>query len=415
MGEMQLQVLDFPASQQRMERRPMPIKRIPIDALAVGMYVVRLDKPWPEYPRLVNIHHITSPEDIALLREHGVRYVIIDPTLGRDVTEKPQEEVDPQGLHALARELAVARAVRREAMTALQSIFEGVKSGAPIKNVEVKKTVHTLMDTILRRYDPLLSLIHMQRHDADMFAHAVNVCAFALVVGKNQGYDKVKLEQLGIGALLHDVGELRLPRNLLQKPGVYTEQERRLVQQHPRLGVNILSQSDDVHQESLRIVLEHHERIDGSGYPAGLKGLEISPLSEIVGIVDIYDAMLSSREGRPPLPPAQAVKQLFQDSLKGHLDRRWVERVIRCLGIYPVGSLVELSTGERGIVTATNPTDALRPSVRLISDAAQQPYSTPQVVDLAAPREHEPERTILRALDPAKENLGVAAYLEESE
>ena len=391
----------------------MPIKRIPIDALAVGMYVVRLDKPWPEFPQLVNLHRIESQEDIALLEANGVRHVIIDPTLGKDAGGDAPEET-PENLHALARELAVARNVRNEAMTALQGIFEGVKSGTPIKEVEVKKTVHTLMGTILRRYDPLLSLIHMQRHDADMFAHAVNVCAFALVMGKNQGYAKIKLEQLGIGALVHDVGELRLPRNLLNKPTVYTEQERRLIQQHPQLGVSILSQSDGIHQESLRIVLEHHERIDGSGYPAGLQGLEISPLSEIVGIVNIYDAMLSSRGGRPPLSPAQAIKQLYQYGLKGHLDRRWVERVIRCLGIYPVGSLVELNTGERGIVTATNPVDARRPVVRIIWDAAKQPYPIPQVVDLAASRAAGPERVILRALDPAKEDLDVVLYLEES-
>jgi HD-GYP domain-containing protein (c-di-GMP phosphodiesterase class II) len=392
----------------------MTVKKIPIDALSVGMYVVELDRPWPKCAHIINKHRIETQADIVLLKEYDVRHVTIDPTLGSDVTEKPMEKTTSRELHNLAQELALARKTRTEAMTALQGIFEGVKTGAPIKSTEVKHTVRDLMDTILRRHEPLVSLIHMQRYHAELFARAVNVCAFALVIGKFQGYDKAKLERLGIGALLHDVGELRLPRNLLQKQGTFTEQERRLIQQHPRLGAAILAQTDGVHEESRRIVLEHHERIDGTGYPSGLRGLEISPLSEIVGIVDLYDAMLSSREGRPPLPPVEAIKQLYQYSLKGVIDRLWAERVILCLGIYPVGSLVELSTGERGIVTAANPVDALRPTVMVIWAPSRQSYPKPMIVDLAAPQEHEPERTILRALDPAKENVDIAVYLEES-
>jgi len=214
---------------------------------------------------------------------------------------------------------------------------------------------------------------------------------------------------------LHDVGHTRLPRNIYRKQSLYTEQERRLVQQHPYLGAAILAKATELHEESCRIVLEHHERLDGSGYPKGLRGLQISPLSEIVSIADMYDAMLSSWEGRPPLAPAQAVKELYKYGLQGLCDRRWVERVIRCLGIYPVGSLVELSTGERGVVTAANPADALRPTVKLILDAKLLPYATPTLVNLAAPPEHELERSILRALDPNKEPLQSATHLQNQD
>jgi HD-GYP domain-containing protein (c-di-GMP phosphodiesterase class II) len=397
----------------------MAIKQIPIDMLSVGMFIVELDRPWPEHPRLRLRSLIEYQEDIDFLEELGVLQVIIDPTLGKDV---PKGQHDPEQhepeqqkeTRSLTEELMIARTVRNEALTALQGIFEGVKTGAPIDNTTAKKTVHTLMDTILRRHDSLVSLIHMQQFNANMFTHAINVCAFALVVGKFQGYEKPRLEQLGAGAMLHDVGELRLPRNLLRKAEAYTDQERRLLHQHPRLGVAIMSKSNDMHEESLRIILEHHERIDGSGYPAGLKGLQISPLSEIVSIVDTYDGMLSDRQGRPPLTPARAIKEIYQQGLKGHFDPRWVERLICCLGIYPVGSLVELSTGELAVVTEANPVDALRPSVQIIWDSTKQLYPAPKVVNLAAPKMHEPERNILRALDPAKENLSIAAYLAES-
>lgn len=413
MGKRHLIHPDFLDGRRQVERPNMAIKRISIDALSIGMYVIRLDRAWPEYSSLASKHRVESHEDIAFLKQHGVLQVTIDPTLGKDTLETTPEE-PPRELAPLAREFAAARAVRAEAMTALQGIFEGVRTGAPIDSPALKKTVYTLMDTILRRYDPILSLIHMQRNDISMFTHAINVCVFALVVGKNQGLNRSQLEYLGIGAMFHDVGELRLPRNLLRKPEPYTDQERRLIQQHPQLGVSIVSQSDDVHEESRRIVLEHHERIDGSGYPGGLRGMEISPLSEVVGIVDVYDMLLNGREGRPMLLPSEAIKELYHNGLTGHMDRGWVERVIRCLGIYPVGSFVELSTGERGIVEAANPADALRPSVRIICDTAQQPYPTPIVVDLAAPHTNHPERTILRALDPVKDNCSVGAYLEGS-
>jgi putative nucleotidyltransferase with HDIG domain len=414
--------------QPRVEKRKMAIKQLPIEALSVGMYVVALDRPWPEHGSLANKHRIECSEDIALFKKSGVRWVTIDPTLGTDVagdtttpdvhagaraqedTPEPQIEAS-QALGNLERELVLARIVQTEAMTAVESIFEGVKTGTPIDSAAVKQTVYTLLNNTLRSHDPLIGLIHMRQYDVNLFAHAVNVCVFALIVGRSQGFSKLQLEYLGVGALLHDIGKLRLPRNLLRKQGDYTPQERRLIQQHPQLGRAILIQSYGIHEESRRIVLEHHERYNGSGYPTGLKGLEISPLSEIVAIADMYDAMLSSREGRPPLPPAQAIKELYKYGLQGQCDRRWVERVIRCLGIYPVGSLVELNTGERGVVVQVHPADALRPAVKIVWAPSQQPYSRPLLVDLAASRTEGPERTILRALDPNKENLQVTTYL----
>jgi HD-GYP domain-containing protein (c-di-GMP phosphodiesterase class II) len=396
----------------------MATKQIPVSKVTVGMYVVKLDRPWPWHSTLAERHRITNHEDIDLLKDHGVRFVTIDPTLGKDVVaskQTPPPTSPPIGaaLDSLAVELGKARAVRSEAMTTVQSIFEGVKTGAPISIESVKQTVQTLIDSVLRHHDTLLCLSHLRQFDTDVFAHAIDVCVFALVIGKHQGFSSLQLKRLGCGALLHDVGKMRLPRNLLHKSGVYTEQERYLMQQHPRLGLTVLMHADGIHNDSLRIVAEHHERIDGSGYPAGLRGDRIHPLSEIVGIADVYDAMLSSRYGRPPFLPAQAIKELYQAGLKGEFDPRWVERIVRCLGIYPVGSLVELNTGERGIVTAVNPADALRPTVKIIWDATRQPYPAPCLVSLAAPTAPEPQRTIVCTLDPDQENVDMHHYLEE--
>jgi putative nucleotidyltransferase with HDIG domain len=388
------------------------------------MCVVGLDRPWLDSIALIP-HRIKGSEDILKLKEYGIRYVTIDPTLGKDVSTTetevvptPQKERLRSGSYrvqkfaGLEEDLAQAQIVRTEAMTMVESIFEGVKTGSPINGVIVKQTVTTLMDVILHDYDPFLSLLHMRQYDTNLFVHAVNVCAFALIIGKSQGFDEHRLECLGVGALLHDVGKLRLPRNVFRKRGVYTPQERQLIRQHPLLGATILSEAQDIREESRRIVLEHHERIDGSGYPAGRHGLEISPLSEIVSIVDIYDAMLSGREGRPILPPTQAIRELYKYGLRGHCDRGWIERTIRCLGIYPIGSLVELSTAERGVVVRVNPLDALRPTVKIVWNPTGQAYPVPTMLDLSTPGDAEPGPTIVRALDPIKEQVNIAPYLE---
>ena len=406
----------------------MFLKQVPVEALSVGMYIVALDRPWSEVNGLGNPQRIERPEDITLLKQCGVRQVTVDPSqLSRGAEGTPpgllarapqgQQVAPPQlkdflAVGILEQDLIKARTIRMEALTVVQGIFEGVKTGQPINSTAVKETVHGLIGQILLGHSALLCVTHIRQYDTNLFTHAVDACVFALVVGKQQGFDKSRLEHLGTGALLHDIGYLRLPRNLFRKQGVFTAQERRLMQQHPRLGIMLLSEAREMSQEVQRILLEHHERHDGSGYPGGLQSLSISPLSEIVSIVDVYDAMLSSREGRPPLPPAQAIKELYKLGLQGQFDRGWSERIIQCLGIYPVGSLVEFDTGERGVVTAVHPGDTLRPSVKLIWDATRQPYATPFIVDLASPGTPAPERHILRALDPYQEQINLEAYLD---
>jgi HD-GYP domain-containing protein (c-di-GMP phosphodiesterase class II) len=403
----------------------MAVKQIPIDALLPGMYVVSLDRPWPQ-PKILADNRIERPEDISRLKQYGIRYVTIDPTLGKNAehvegaaavaTETAAREAAAQRLSNLAgleKELEHAQIARAEAETIVQSVFEGIKTGAPIDSLTVKQTVNGLIDNIFHQYDPLLCVLHMRQYDANLFAHAVNVCVFALVIGKSQGFDKQRLENLGLGALLHDVGMLRLPRNVFRKRGAYTLQERQLIRQHPRLGVAILAAAQDLREDVRRIIAEHHEHLDGSGYPGGLRGFQICPLSEIVGIVDLYDTLLSGRTGRPALPPAQAIRELYKYGLQGQCDRGWVGRTIRCLGIYPVGSLVELNTGERGVVLVVNPCDALRPTVKIVWDPSGLVYPEPQTLDLYAVMEPTKERTIVRALDPAKEHLTTAPYFEE--
>jgi HD-GYP domain-containing protein (c-di-GMP phosphodiesterase class II) len=269
------------------------------------------------------------------------------------------------------------------------------------------------METVLSQHDVLAGVIHMRQFEANLYAHVINVCILALMLGAMQGLEKRVLACVGVGALLHDVGQVHLPRNLLRKPGLYTAQEHRLMQAHPYLGATMLSQTPHMPADACRIVAEHHERLDGSGYPQGLAGNALSPLSQIVAIADVYEAMLGTREGRPPLLPAQAIKELYQQGRAQQLDLGLVEKMIRCLGIYPVGSLIELNTGERGLVIAVNPGKALQPVVHLFWDQTHQRYATPVTVDLAAPKAEAPIRMICAVLDPEAEGYEIASHFSE--
>lgn len=468
----------------------MAEKRLLIDQLKPGMYLMGMDKSWWQTPFFFHRRLIRRPQEITLLKQLGVREVTIDPARGDDVAPPPpaqppkphrQEATAPEGalpplpgdpseldrqalaaylrnpayfphkrdllrfarhhhvpvndrtpseetvrlclqrlhdipkgevtLRALTAELPTARAVRAASLANAQAIFEGVKTGARIDSPVVWKTVKDLLDSILRCHEASLLLSQMRQFDGDLFTHVVDVCVLSLVIGKEQRLDRQQLAVLGTGALLHDVGQMRLPHNLVHKPGLYTERERRLMQAHAQLGAVLLSQAEDIAAESRRIVAEHHERADGSGYPAGLTGAHLSALSQVVGIVDIYDTMLSSRGGRPPLPPTQALKQLYQLGITGQFDQEWVERIIRSLTVYPVGALVELNTGEWGVVIATTPADALRPIVKLIRDSAHRLYAEFRMLDLST----VPDRVILRVLDPAREGIRLTDSLEEGD
>jgi HD-GYP domain-containing protein (c-di-GMP phosphodiesterase class II) len=425
------------------------------------MYVVGLDKSWWRTPFFSHKRAIRGEEDIILFKQAGVHEVTIEVDLDYDVETPPNPHCPPEpersgveesceyaqeslpDIHArqdssahglianyglvnpqsvirtpqlvaaaLAAELPAARAARTEALAIVQSIFEGVKTGAPIDSLAVQQVVRGLLDSILRRPEASLMLMRMRQFDADLLTHAVDVCVLALVIGKERDFSTEQLGVLGVGALLHDVGQTRLPRNLQRKSRPYSTQEQKLLREHPRLGAAILAQSKEIAAESRRIVVEHHERADGSGYPAGHTATALSPLSQLVSIADTYDVLVSGRNGQPAILPTHALRHLYQLGRVQQFDREQVELAIRALGIYPVGALVELNTGEQGVVIAVHPAEALRPIVQIIHSQAESTRVEPRVVDLAVPAGGEPAQTIVRVLDPALVNSDITSYFK---
>ena len=276
-------------------------KRIPIGLVTPGMYAMSLDRSWLETPFFFHRKLIKSAEDIELLKRNGIREVVIDITRGLDVesalavaqtsavpsratakiaaTKKEVKARAPSAAEIAFRplviELDAAQRIHEEALVAAKSIFDGTRGGAPIRCEVTKKIVGDLLTSISRSPEANLLLMQMRRFKTDLFSHAVNVCVLSLVVSVLEELE-VDISVFGTGALLHDIGETRIPRNLLRKKEEFTDSELRLVHQHPKLGAMLLEQSEDVPALARQIVLQHHECIDGSGYPNRVRGKDIS-------------------------------------------------------------------------------------------------------------------------------------------
>jgi putative nucleotidyltransferase with HDIG domain len=407
-------------------------KRVLVSQLKPGVYVAELDQSWFESPFYFHRRMITDASEIELLRKAGIREVVIDTARGADVdgansaaesagtttesrveipipdvpARSPGAPTENETVAAFTREFAIARSLHADALRAAKNIFAGVGSGLPINSSETQKVVTDLLTSVTRAPEANLLLTQIRGFETDLFTHAVNVCVLSLVVGTLEQLD-ADISALGIGALLHDVGKTRLPRNLLRKKRPYSDADRRLFEQHPQLGFMVVQQTGTLPEAAMQIVAHHHERVDGSGFPSGLTKSEIPALSQLVGVIDTYDNMLSGLS-YPRLQPIEILRQVFLQAKNGAFDEALVERMIRSLGVYPAGSVVELDTGERAIVVAANRADTLRPMVRIISSRDRKPVKDGALVNLAG---HGADCRIVRALDPLREQLNVSSYL----
>lgn len=411
-------------------------KRISIDRVTPGMFVVEMDLPWYRTPFLFHKRLIKDADTIELMRQSGIRTVVIDVSKGKDVVgvpdEKPANPADSPAPSLPASEtdeslspesmrgsgpMSPAQRLYAEAQEAVARIFADLEQGIPPPPAETKAIVSKVLTQVIDDRSSVLTHLAAQQikqFDRSLAAHSLDVCVLALVVGVESGLDEPALARLGAGALLHDAGYVQLPRNLVRRRDDCSEQERVLLQQHPKLGVALLSRQGNVEDDVLRIVGEHHERGDGSGYPAGSTREAISQLAKIAGLVDLYDGMVSRRGGRAAMLPHDAVRQLFLTGENGQFEKSLVEMVIRSIGVYPVGSLVQLNTGEQAVVVGVNPSQRLKPLVKITGGPQGESYADPITLDLAAQTQPRNARSIRRVLDPAQERVNVAMYLDDT-
>lgn len=399
-------------------------RRIPLSQLTVGMYVIGLDQSWLKTPFLRHRMRITTTAQIEAMKACGVQYVVISadkeerseslavpPPPGEP--ERPTDGQAPGAMPSAASfedELPVAVEAYRAAKHVIQEALQDVRMGREINTDAVARAVERMADSVLRNSDALASLSRVKSYDEYTFFHSVNTAILALALGRSLGMERDMLHQLGMGALLHDVGKMKIPLQILNKPGRLEPHEYEVMKLHAVLGAEVLSHKTGLRDEVIRPALEHHERSDGSGYNFGKNGDQLSRLSMVTSVVDIYDAVTSDRVYQIAWTPHEALRLLYAQARSGKLDLPLVERFIRCIGIYPVGSCVKLTTGEIAIVTQIRQTQPFAPVLIPVRGPDGRPISRLQEIDLAV-QANDPERRIAEALDPSAIGINPNDYI----
>lgn len=404
-------------------------KDISINQLTPGMFIVGVDVPWYRSPLLSHTRLIENAETIQTMRQHGIRTVTIDISKGADVRADAEEaspaKVETDSHRTIAAETPThpahldagsVQTLYRDAGETVERIFTQLEQGVIPSPTVTKAVVSSVLMQIIDDRAAVMTHLALQKlkqFDDSLATHALDTCILSLIVAVELGLDETAQVQLGTGALLHDVGYTRLPRNLVRKRQTCTDNESLLLQKHSALGTALLTETTGFDAAVTRIVAEHHEREDGSGFPSKLKHDDVSTLAMIVGIVDWYDGMVSRRGGRAALLPSTAVQQLFVAGQQGRFKSTLAESVIRSIGIYPIGSLVLLNTGEQAVVVGINREHRLKPLVKIIAGPRGESYVAPLPTDLSAQTPNQESRSIVRGLDPGQERVNIALYLDE--
>lgn len=389
-------------------------RKVNTDILKLGMYVTRLDRPWLETPFLFQGFYANSDKDLSDLRQH-CRYVFIDDEKGvkadqylDEESEKPALGLDRGILHDqkilyptcvdLRTELESARDSERLLTEQVANIMVDVQNGGKISVSTIKSTVSGMIESILRNPDAYMWLRKMQKADSYLYSHAIDVSVLAVAFGRHLGLDKIELEDLAVGTMLFDIGKMKLPVELLIKPGKLTDAEFALMRRHVEYSVKLMEETRGISPRSIDIARTHHERHNGKGYPRRLPGAQIPVFGRIAAIVDCYDAIVSKRPYSAPLPSHEAIAKIYEWR-NFDFQEDLVEQFIQCLGIYPTGSIVELNTGAVGIVLAQNPVRRLRPKLMVILDENKKPLASFQTIDLFLEQENDTKLEITRALE----------------
>lgn len=313
---------------------------------------------------------------------------------------------------------AAANRTYSQSVAVTKDVINSVRIGKTPNIRKIKRVVQGIVDQVLNEETSLIGLTTIRDYDEYTFTHSVNVCIFSIALGRRLGMTKIQLYELGLAALMHDIGKSRVPIDLLQKTGELTDEEWKWMAAHPWLGVLVLfqfrRQQEELSYRAMTVCQEHHMKIDLTGYPKAIRPRQVSLLSKIVSIADGYDAATSRRVYRTEVIAPSAVLEEMRDNPRRGLDQVLVKAFINLLGIYPVGTLVVLDTFELAVVSAANPNpEALsRPIVKIISDAQGNTISPPLQVDLAVPETGgQYARTIIKTADPDRYGITPGDYL----
>ncbi|MDH4120396.1 MAG: DUF3391 domain-containing protein [Deltaproteobacteria bacterium] len=396
------------------------IRRIRIEQLVPQMYVSRLDRSWLNMPLFRPL--ISSAQEVAWLKAQGIQEVYIDTDKGGDIpagvadtglsvaAQAAQEGHDTRPV-PFAQEVPQATALLREAEHAVYQAMIQARGGHPPALKSAQAAVDRMAASILRNKDALASVVALKSFDENVYLHSVRVCVLSLAFASHLDMNWKEIKTVGMGALLHDIGKMRLAPALVAKAGPLDTQEYADYKRHSLEGAKLLDDSQDLTRDVLAIILQHHERPDGSGFPRGLSAGEISDYAKMVAIVDAFDNLLHKTQFQEKVTPFDAL-QWLRKWAGAALDSQQIEQFISAVGIYPPGSLVRMSDQRMGIILSVHHSPTQLPKVWVVFDANHRQLAQPEVVDLALQTGANPV-TILAPMNPDKIGFNLSGYLED--
>ena len=374
--------------------------KVSVSDLTLGCFISRLDRPWLDTPFKIQGFKISDAEQIAELQRY-CNHVYIDIEQGvtprfrtnrtvpvavasdrlRKQLERLRKKIYTETNH-FEDEIPRAKQAYDDLSDNLSEVMDDLHTGKSIELEAVKQSVNAMLESLFRNPNAFLWINRLKQSDQYSYRHLLGTSIWCGLFGRHLGLDRPELEQLALGGLMLDVGKVRLPKDFLVRTGPLTEEEFELVKTHVDHSLRILAKTNDIPPKVMRMVATHHERWDGSGYPMGLRGEQTPIFGRIAGLVDSFDAMTTPRPYAAPVSPHQAISELY-DNRGVVFQTELVEQFIQACGVYPTGSLVQLTTGEVAVVIGLNGTRRLRPKVMVLLDKDKQQYKEFPTLDLS--------------------------------
>jgi len=385
-------------------------RQVEVDQLQFGMYVARLDRPWTDTPFMFQGFVLRTEQQLAALKKF-CKHVFVDPEKTERVDPRPPPaQFDIRGSTKYPEKATVEVEIRPAIQAYAQSsasvgeLLQPLsRPGGVLEAKTVKESVTRLADSVVRNPDALLLVSKLREKSATAHARALQVSIYMLVFARYLELAREELELLGLLGLLQDVGKTRLPAAIMEKAGPLTEEETAIARQHVEYSVDILKSTPGLPERLPALAMLHHERQDGSGYPRGLKGDQIGLYGSIAAITDTFDALTASRPYAEALSPSSALSYLYKERGTGY-HGELVEQFIQCVGAFPVGAVVELNSGEVGIVITQNLVRRLKPRVMVVLDPQGNPVRPHKILDLEKEPKAGPDEPyrIRRSMESSK-------------
>ena len=393
------------------------LKKIKVEQLTLGMHLKEFCGSWMEHPFWRTGFVLSDPKDISSILASSIKEVWIDNAKGLDISEgevavteaESDAQVEEEMLQVAAMhrvtspvstgvELERAAKICQQSKQAVISMFQEARMGKTVDVGGAQRMVEEITDSVSRNPGALISLARLKTVDDYTYMHSVAVCAMMVALSKQLGHDEGQIRLAGLAGLMHDLGKAMMPMDVLNKPGKLTDAEFSIIKTHPVEGHRLLLTGQNVGEVVLDVCLHHHEKTDGSGYPKGLKDADISIFAKMGAVCDVYDAITSNRPYKTGWDPAESLRKMAEWS-KGHFDGKVFQAFVKSLGIYPIGSLVRLTSGRLGVVIDQTGKSLTMPVVKVFFSTKSNMRIVPEVVDLSLPSTSE---KIVSREDPAK-------------